>query len=51
VKFGAALGDNPANWQFEQWKPTSRHFLALALRRPSREPMKLIKRAVAPHEL
>jgi 4'-phosphopantetheinyl transferase len=51
VKFGAALGDDPAHWQFAQWKPTSRHLLALALRRPSTAGMTLIKRAVTPHEL
>ena len=51
VKFDPTLGDNPANWQFAQWRPTARHSLALALHRPSTEAMKLSKRAVAPHEL
>jgi len=51
VRFDPTLGDDPANWQFAQWRPTARHSLALALHRPSIEPMKLTRRAVAPHEL
>jgi 4'-phosphopantetheinyl transferase len=51
VRFGTALEDDPANWQFTQWRPTSQHLLALALRRPAAAATTLIKRAVAPHEL
>jgi 4'-phosphopantetheinyl transferase len=51
VRFGASVADDPAQWQFAQWRPTSRHLLALALRRPSAAAMTLISRAVAQHEL
>jgi 4'-phosphopantetheinyl transferase len=51
VKFEAALGDDPANWQFAHLRPTSQHSLALALHRPSTAAMTLIERAVTPSEL
>lgn len=51
VKFTAALCDDPAKWQFLQWRPTSRHLVALAVHRPSAATTTFIKRGVIPKDL
>lgn len=51
LRLERAAGDDPAGWQFAQWRPTVRHWLALAVRRPSTAPITLTKREVSPHEL
>ncbi|UFZ04107.1 4'-phosphopantetheinyl transferase superfamily protein [Bradyrhizobium ontarionense] len=32
IRFGPDIADDPANWQFFQWRPTDRHQIALAAR-------------------
>jgi 4'-phosphopantetheinyl transferase len=35
VSFGPGIDDDPRTWQFAQLRPTTRHRLAVALRRPA----------------
>jgi 4'-phosphopantetheinyl transferase len=51
IRFRAAVADNPDEWQFAQWRPTSRHVIAVAVRARSRTPMRVIERAVDPGEI
>jgi 4'-phosphopantetheinyl transferase len=50
ITFRQDVGDDPANWQFTQFEPTTRHLVALAVRRAV-GPLQLCQRAVEPHEL
>jgi 4'-phosphopantetheinyl transferase len=50
IQFRADLADDPAAWQFLQWRPTPLHLVALAVRRVA-GPIRLIQRAVDQHEL
>ena len=34
IRFDSRLGDDPASWQFALFRPTARHRLAVAVRRP-----------------
>jgi 4'-phosphopantetheinyl transferase len=51
IRFRAGVADDPDEWQFAQWRPTSRHVIALAARAQSRTPMRVIERAVKPDEI
>lgn len=48
ITFSPPLVDAPDHWQFFQASPTPRHRLALAVRRPRRDPLKVAIRWVVP---
>jgi 4'-phosphopantetheinyl transferase len=41
ISFAASLDDDPAAWQFAQFRPTPRHVLAVAVRRPPGEDLRI----------
>jgi len=47
ISFGPDVTDDGEQWQFHQHRPTSRHILAIALHRPTRQPATVIARAAA----
>jgi len=51
ISFRAEVDDDPSDWQFVQSRPTSRHFMALALRGRSRAQLKVIERAIQQRDL
>ena len=51
ISFPTDVGDDPSNWQFVQSRPTSRHFMALALRRQSPAQLEVIEHAIQQRDL
>lgn len=48
ASFGAALSDEPRQWQFSLHRPTVRHILATAIRQGGRAPLPLAVRFIVP---
>lgn len=48
LRIDASVCDDGAMWQLEQWWPSDRHTLALALRRGTRAPLTVVRHAVQP---
>jgi 4'-phosphopantetheinyl transferase len=46
IRFAPSVPDDPASWQFGQFRPTSRHCLALAVRRRGRDRDVLVREFV-----
>ncbi|MEI8393187.1 MAG: 4'-phosphopantetheinyl transferase superfamily protein [Rhodospirillaceae bacterium] len=51
IQFGPDSTDDPADWHLEQWQPTRKHIMALALRRPSVRPTTTILRRLQASDL
>ena len=50
IRFTPPLADDPASWQFEQFRPTARHVLAVAVRRSPGETCRISLREFSPEE-
>ena len=50
ISFGPEIEDNPAHWEFHMGRPTAQHRLALAVRRPPGEQVRISIREVSPLE-
>ncbi|MBX3414749.1 MAG: 4'-phosphopantetheinyl transferase superfamily protein [Pirellulales bacterium] len=48
ISFGPEIEDDPAHWEFHLSRPTERHRLALAVRRPPGESIRVTIREVSP---
>jgi 4'-phosphopantetheinyl transferase len=48
ISFGPEIDDDPAHWEFHASRPTQRHRLALAVRRPPGEKLQIAIRETSP---